>query len=158
MARNCRVLDLDSGNLHFATRHGLPPTPLPAAWLGIPLTAAEQVIGVMVLQRLGQAWPFSSWNREVLLALAGQVSAAIQNARLYNQTDEALARRVEQLQALLDGMEEGVLLLAVDGRIALSIPSPPNCWANQPPICCTACPNYTLLIKLATRRTLGNHD
>ncbi len=118
-----RVLDLDSGNMHFASRHGLtPPTPLPAAWLGIPLTAAEKVIGVMVLQRLAPARPFSSWNREVLLALAGQVSAAIQNARLYNQTDEALARRVEQLQALLDGMDEGVLLLDVNGRIALVNP------------------------------------
>jgi PAS domain S-box-containing protein len=123
VAEKGRVLDLDSGNLHFASRHGLtPPTPLPAAWLGIPLTAAEKVIGVMVLQRLAPARPFSSWNREVLLALAGQVSAAIQNARLYNQTDEALARRVEQLQALLDGMEEGVLLLDVNGRIALVNP------------------------------------
>jgi PAS domain S-box-containing protein len=118
-----RVLDLDSGNMHFASRHGLtPPTPLPDAWLGIPLSAAEKVIGVMVLQQLSPARPFSSWNREVLLALAGQVSAAIQNARLYNQTDEALARRVEQLQALLDGMEEGVLLLDVNGRIALVNP------------------------------------
>lgn len=123
VAQNNRVLDLDSGNMHFAERHGLtPPAPQPAAWLGIPLAAAEQVIGVMVLQRPESARPFSSWNREVLLALAGQVSAAIQNARLYNQTDEALARRVEQLQALLDGMEEGVLLLAVDGRIALINP------------------------------------
>lgn len=118
-----RVLDLDSGNMHFAGRHGLtPPSPLPAAWLGVPLTAADKVIGVMVLQRLDPARPFSPWNRELLLALAGQVSAAIQNARLYNQTDEALARRVEQLQALLDGMEEGVLLLDVNGRIALINP------------------------------------
>ena len=123
VAENGRVLDLDSGNLHFAKRHDLtPPSPLPVAWLGIPLTAAEKVIGVMVLQRLASARPFSSWNREVLLALAGQVSAAIQNARLYNQTDKALARRVEQLQALLDGMEEGVLLLDVNGRVALINP------------------------------------
>ncbi|MEJ2749544.1 MAG: ATP-binding protein [Anaerolineae bacterium] len=110
-------------SLRETLEHDLtPPTPLPAAWLGIPLTAADKVIGVMVLQRLAPARPFSPWNREILLALAGQVSAAIQNARLYNQTDEALARRVEQLQALLDGMEEGVLLLDVNGRIALVNP------------------------------------
>ncbi|MCB9418442.1 MAG: PAS domain-containing protein [Ardenticatenaceae bacterium] len=123
VAEHGRVLDLDSGNMHFARRHNLaPPTPLPAAWLGIPLIAAEKVIGVMVLQRSAQARPFSPWNREILLALAGQVSAAIQNARLYSRTDEALARRVEQLQALLDGMEEGVLLLDGNGRIALVNP------------------------------------
>ena len=65
--------------------------------------------------------------------MAGQASAAIQNARLYNQTDEALARRVEQLQALLDGMQEGVLMVDVNGRIALINPFAAHCWANQPP-------------------------
>jgi PAS domain S-box-containing protein len=60
------------------------------------------------------------------LAFAGQVSAAIQNARLYsevvrlyNLTDEALAERVQQLQALLDSTHEGVLMFDTTQRIVL---------------------------------------
>ncbi len=123
VAEHGRVLDLDQGNMHFAAQRALtPPTPAPKIWLGIPLMAAEQLIGVMVLQRITSAKPFTHWNRELLLAMAGQASAAIQNARLYSRTDEALARRVEQLQALLDGMQEGVLMVDVNGRIPLINP------------------------------------
>ena len=147
VARKGRVLDLDGGNMHFAQRHGLtPPDPAPAAWLGIPLVAADAVIGVMTLQRSAPGRPFSQWHRELLMAMAGQASAAIQNARLYgetlrlfNLTDEALARRVEQLQALLDGMQEGVLLVDRSGRAALVNPlaaalldQAASDWRSQP--------------------------
>ncbi len=124
---NGRLLDINQTNIHFAAKHNLtPPTPLPAAWLGIPLTSNEKLIGAMILQRNPPATPFSRWNREVLLAIAGQASAAIENARLYNLTDEALAQRVRQLQALLDAMEEGVLMLDKNGRILLCNPVAAN--------------------------------
>lgn len=127
VAENGRMLELNSRNMHFAARHGLtPPLPLPGAWLGTPLQTAERTIGVLVMQRFAPGQPFSRWSREVLLALAGQASAAIQNARLYsetlrlyNLTDEALAQRVKQLQALLNTMQEGVLMLDTNGRIVL---------------------------------------
>ena len=130
VAENRKLLDTDYRNIHFATRHKLtPPRPKPNAWLGIPLTAVDQVIGVMVLQRYPPQQPFSHWDRQVLLAIAGQASAAIQNARLYsetlrlyNLTDEALAQRVKQLQALLNSMQEGVLMIDTQGRIALINP------------------------------------
>ncbi|MCP4426425.1 MAG: hypothetical protein GY803_18180, partial [Chloroflexi bacterium] len=72
VVENGRLLDLDRGNMHFAARHNLtPPTPTPNAWLGIPLMAAERVIGAWVLQRLAPGQPFAHWNRELLLAMAG---------------------------------------------------------------------------------------
>ncbi|MCA9975604.1 MAG: GAF domain-containing protein, partial [Anaerolineales bacterium] len=130
VAANRRPLDLHSRNLHYATQHNLAlPTPKPAAWLGVPLTNGEQFLGVMALTRAQGGQPFSRWNQELLLAIAGQVSAAIQNARLYsatlrlyNLTDEALARRLEQLQALLNAVQEGVLMLDINGRIVLVNP------------------------------------
>jgi len=130
VVENGRVLDLDQRNLHFATRHQLtPPQPAPAAWLGIPLTSANQVSGVMVLQRQPPGPAFNQWHRELLLTIAGQASAAIQNARLYsetlrlyNLTDEALAQRVKQLQALLDSIQEGVLMVDKTGAIVLLNP------------------------------------
>ena len=101
---NRRILDLDRRDLLFAARHNLvPPDPLPTAWLGIPLTAVNRLVGLMVVQRLAPSPPFNRWRRELLLTIAGQASAALENARLYsetlrlyNLTDEALARRVVQ--------------------------------------------------------------
>jgi signal transduction histidine kinase len=127
VADNGRVLDLDPQNVHYAAQHDLkPPVPMPAYWLGVPLATGNRTIGAMVLQRSDQSQPFSSWSREVLVAIAGQASAAVENARLYNEvlrlynlTDEALARRVEQLHALLDAVQEGVLMLDARGRVLL---------------------------------------
>jgi transaldolase len=83
----------------------------------------------MILQRFTPEQSFGRWQRELLLAIAGQASAAIQNARLYsetvrlyNLTDEALAQRLKQLQALLNSIQEGVLMLDTNGHIALINP------------------------------------
>lgn len=131
VARQRRVLTLDGRNLHFAERHNLAiPTPQPTAWLGVPLLTAERLIGVMVIQRFVNEQHFSRWTRELFLAIANQASAAIQNARLYgetlrlyNLTDEALARRVRQLQALLNSIQDGVLMLNRAGEIVLLNPT-----------------------------------
>ena len=128
--REKKMLDVDGRNIHFAQHHHLtPPQPQPTAWLGFPLIRANQVIGIMVLQRIQNQRPFSRWSREVLQTVAAQASAAIENARLhsetvrlYNLTDEALARRVEQLQALLKTVQEGVLMVDINGRILLINP------------------------------------
>lgn len=130
VAERGRVLDLDHETMPFARQHSIRvPDPLPAYWLGLPLRTSERVIGVMSLQRFDPQQPFSRWNREVLQALAGQAGVAIENARrhsetvrLYTLTDEALARRLEQLQALLDSTRDGVLMLDGSGRVALINP------------------------------------
>jgi PAS domain S-box-containing protein len=127
VAKRGEILDLNPGNMHFAHRHGLAsPEPKPRAWLGIPLKSAGSVIGVLALQRFASTQPFGRWDRELLLSIAGQASAAIQNARLYQETvrlyaltDEALAQRVNELHALLDAMDDGVLMLDSGGRIVL---------------------------------------
>lgn len=124
------LLELDRGNIHYAARHQLRlPLPPPDAWIGLPLTTGDGVIGVMVLHKTAQDTPFSRWEREVLVAVASQISAAIHNARRYSESvrlytlaDEALARRAEQLQALLFSIDEGVLMLDSAGRVVLLNP------------------------------------
>lgn len=118
-----RVLEVTRHDLAFASQHALtPPTPAPSLWIGIPLTTAERLVGVMVLQWLTPEARFGRWSREVLLAIAGQASAAIENARLYGRTDLALAQRVKQLQALLDTIREAVIMIDMNGRILLINP------------------------------------
>lgn len=130
VAEHRRVLEVDRDSLHYAARHDLtPPQPPPAFWLGIPLIAADRLVGVMVFQSWQAGEPLSRWRRELLLAIAGQASAAVENARLYsetlrlyNLTDEALSRRLEQLQALLDSVQEAILMLDRRGRVLLLNP------------------------------------
>ncbi len=127
VAAEGRVLELNPQNMHFAKRHKINmPNPTPDAWLGVPLRSTERTIGVLGVSRLPPHGSFSRWSREVLLAVGGQASAAIQNARLYsetvrlyNLTDEALAQRLKQLNALLNTMQEGVLMIDTNGRIVL---------------------------------------
>lgn len=130
VAHHGRILELNGRNLAFAPRHGLTiPEPQPQAWLGVPLTTAERIIGVMAIQRGRDGQRFSRWSRELFVAIANQASAAIQNARLYgetlrlyNLTDEALAQRLRQLQALLNSIQEGVLMLDRHGGVVLLNP------------------------------------
>jgi signal transduction histidine kinase len=133
VATHNRWLDLDPENMHHAQRYNLtPPQPRPDAWLGVPLSLSNQpnqVLGVMVIQRLPPNKPFTYWSRELLLAIGQQASTAIHNARLYaetvrlfNLTDEALARRVEQITAVLNSTHEGILMLDRAGEIVLLNP------------------------------------
>ncbi len=127
VAAEGRVLELNPQNMHFATQHKITlPDPNPDAWLGVPLRSTTRTIGVLGVLRLPPHGAFSRWSREVLLAVGGQASAAIQNARLYsetvrlyNLTDEALAQRLKQLSALLNAMQEGVVMIDTNGRIVL---------------------------------------
>ncbi|GAB4277380.1 MAG: hypothetical protein Kow0080_28320 [Candidatus Promineifilaceae bacterium] len=149
VVENGRMLDIYAGNIHFAQRHHLtPPQPAPYAWLGMPLITSQGTLGAVVLQRESEP-AFSRWQRELLVTVAAQISAAIQNARrfdeaerLYTLTDAALAERVQQLQALLDAMQDGVLMVDPNGRILLINPVAANMLAQ---------PAYTLINTPLTR-------
>lgn len=62
-----------------------------------PLRARGRLIGATYVDNRLQAGVFSRGDLELLAAFASQAAMAIENARLFRQTDEALARRVEEL-------------------------------------------------------------
>jgi signal transduction histidine kinase len=65
-----------------------------------PLIVKDNVIGVLeVLNKVDHS-PFSQKDLELLTSFAGQVAVAIENARLYTQTDQALAARVDELSIM----------------------------------------------------------
>jgi signal transduction histidine kinase len=51
-------------------------------------------------------------HRQILETIAANAGIAIQNARLYARTDEALARRVQELDSILRASTQGILLLS----------------------------------------------
>lgn len=66
----------------------------------VPLVVKGLVIGVLEVLNKKDSSPFNQKDMELLTAFAGQVAIAIENARLYTQTDQALAARVDELSIM----------------------------------------------------------
>lgn len=84
---------------------GAPPLELadllhPRQAFVVPLVAQDQAIAALAVFDKGNDQPFGEEDEQLLLALAGQAAVALQNARLYTTTDQALAARVEELSIL----------------------------------------------------------
>jgi len=75
---------------------------LPAAWLGAPMLAGEEALGVIAMQDFEDSDAFDQHDLEVLTIIAGQAAAAIRNARLladarttYRKISETQGRLLE---------------------------------------------------------------
>lgn len=88
-----------------------------ACWLGIPILAGDEALGIIAVQSFDTPEAYDRWHMEVLQTIAAQAAVAIQNARLYARTDEALARRVQELDSVLRTTRDGVLLLDLDWQV-----------------------------------------
>jgi NtrC-family two-component system sensor histidine kinase KinB len=88
------------------------------SWLGVPILSGEKALGIIAVQSYPQAdkipETFDESHMEVLSTIAAQASVAIQNAKLYTQTDHALALRVQELTSILSTTHEGIVLLNQD--------------------------------------------
>lgn len=89
----------------------------PASFLGVPLIAGEESLGVIAVQSFSTPGLYDSSHKEVLITIASQAAMAIQNARHYALTDKALANRVQELDSILRTTNEGILLLDANWRI-----------------------------------------
>jgi GAF domain-containing protein/DNA-binding response OmpR family regulator len=68
------------------------------SWLGVPIIAGDQSIGVVSVQSTNQEGRFGPDDVRLLTTIAAGVGTAIQNARLYRETD----RRAKEMEALAD--------------------------------------------------------
>jgi signal transduction histidine kinase len=65
-----------------------------------PLWSRGSVIGVIYVDNRALRGRFTKDDLQLLSAFAGQAAIAIENARLYTRTDQALAQRVAELETL----------------------------------------------------------
>ncbi len=70
------------------------------SWLGVPLVAGDRVVGAMAVQSYEEENLYSQEDLEILQSIAFQTAIALENARLLEQTDKALAQRVRELTIL----------------------------------------------------------
>jgi PAS domain S-box-containing protein len=87
------------------------------SWLGVPLMVGDRVLGVIAVQSTTTPDAYSERDRELLTAVASQTAIALQNARLFRETESALAQtevlyRVGEIISQLGGLEETFEALA----------------------------------------------
>jgi signal transduction histidine kinase/transcriptional regulator with GAF, ATPase, and Fis domain len=70
------------------------------ALLVIPFMVKDRTIGAIEVINKKDVSPFSQDDQDLLAAFAAQAAVAIENARLYTMTDQALAARVEELSVM----------------------------------------------------------
>ncbi|MGB9723631.1 MAG: GAF domain-containing protein [Chloroflexia bacterium] len=112
----------------FIEREGIAPLgPFSRSWLGVPLIAADRVVGAMTIQNYDQENCYSEQDLALFSTVAAQAAIAIANARLFHRMREARDR----LQAVLDSTGDGILLLDGQGQILLANP-PIERWSGLP--------------------------
>lgn len=68
--------------------------------MAVPLSARGHIIGVLYVDNKARAGLFGQADLDLLSTFAGQAAIAIENARLYTRTDQALAARIGELQTM----------------------------------------------------------
>lgn len=68
--------------------------------LAAPMRMQDRVIGVIEVINKSNGSPFTLTDQDLLTAFTSQATIAIENARLYTLTDQALAARVEELSVM----------------------------------------------------------
>ena len=103
----------------FIAREEVAPLgPFSRSWLGVPLIAADRVVGVMTIQDYERENCYNEQDLALFSTVAAQAAIAIANARFFHRVQEARDR----LQAVLDSTGDGILLLDGRGRILLANP------------------------------------
>lgn len=72
---------------------------IPASYLGVPITAGEETIGVLSVQRTEEQQPFDEDDQRLLSTIAANVGVAIRNARLFEEAQQARAEALKANEA-----------------------------------------------------------
>jgi serine phosphatase RsbU (regulator of sigma subunit) len=80
-------------------QHTIPGTITPKSWLGVPMIVGDQVTGILSLQNVDRENAFDESDVRMLQTLASSMSVALDNARLFDETqrllDETERRAIE---------------------------------------------------------------
>jgi GAF domain-containing protein len=88
------------------------------SWLGVPMMVGGRVTGVISIQSLEQEHAYDQDHVRVLTAIANQAAVAIENIRLFEETDERATQllKLQDVTATISGGPrelDGVLTLVV---------------------------------------------
>lgn len=89
-----------TGKPHVA----VPGTKLPKSLLYVPLMVGENITGYVTLQNLDREYAFRESDVKLLNTLTNSMSIALENARLFNETEQRNAEL-----AIITGVQEGLV-------------------------------------------------
>ncbi len=69
--------------------------------LATPLLRGGELIGMLMLQQTDRCRHWTQWEAELVRSVAAQMVVAVENSRLYSETDERMRARVRELRGLL---------------------------------------------------------
>jgi GAF domain-containing protein len=117
--------------------------PMAVSWLGVPLRLGERMLGIIAVQSYEPGVFFDERHRDLVIAIANQAALALENARLFEETEEALAETealyhagaeltaAETYQDVLAVLRQHTILGEADNRTTLSLFERP--WQEDDP-------------------------
>jgi GAF domain-containing protein/CheY-like chemotaxis protein len=90
----------------------------PLSYLGVPMAIGNNIIGVIAVQSTDTPRLYNPGHRDTLTSIASQAAISIQNARLFSQTQEAIAetrQRVNDL-TLVSNISQSLASAPLDPR------------------------------------------
>ena len=101
-----RLAEIDPANASTGAIAG----EMPKSWLGVPLISGEEMTGVISLQNIDRENAYSDSDLRLLTTLASSMSVALENARLFDETQRLLKetdQRAAEL-AIINSVQQGL--------------------------------------------------
>jgi serine phosphatase RsbU (regulator of sigma subunit) len=88
----------------------LPGTITPKSWLGVPMLVGDRVTGILSLQNVEEENAFDESDVRLLQTFASSMSVALENARLFDETERLLKETEERATELqiINSVQEGL--------------------------------------------------
>jgi PAS domain S-box-containing protein len=98
------------------------------SWLGVPMMIGDRVLGLISVQSVHTPNVYNEHHRDILTTIAGQAAIAIENARLFQETQKSEA----ELRALFASMNDVIIVFDKDGRYVRIAPTNPSLLVRTP--------------------------
>jgi GAF domain-containing protein len=73
-----------------------------ASWVGVPMMVGKKRLGVIAAYHKTEEYSYDKDHLQILYSMARQAAIALENARLYDNLEDRVQERTEQLAALQD--------------------------------------------------------
>jgi signal transduction histidine kinase len=84
--------------------------------LAVPLPPVLESPTVLLLHK-AEPYTYSHYEVELSVSFAAIAAAALRNAELFAQTDQSLREQTSRLSAIVESVDDGLLVESVDGRL-----------------------------------------
>jgi GAF domain-containing protein/DNA-binding response OmpR family regulator/anti-sigma regulatory factor (Ser/Thr protein kinase) len=88
----------------------VPGTEMSKSGIYVPLLQGKELLGVIALENLDHEYAFNESDLRLLMTLANSMSVALENARLFNETQRLLKETEQRAQelAIINSVQEGL--------------------------------------------------